>query len=223
MSSVGDEQEQSFDREWSDQQRLVRVLRKLPMSSVCDEQETRHGNVVNVKNVAIGFPFLWSILRGLAQMHSFDVTQKAKKGNTLKLGQVMGGREHLESLNKKFRLQFMEVGFRDWSYLVIQYMGSTADSTVWIANQDYPQYYYSTILNFTLDGFLVIHDGYGTFIQLNTEKPSMSSDTSATLEDSGNFVLKEGERILWQSSDHPTDTLLPGMKLRWFDLKSGQP
>ncbi|XVF86604.1 hypothetical protein PTKIN_Ptkin18bG0055700 [Pterospermum kingtungense] len=45
------------------------------------------------------------------------------------------------------------------------------------------------------------------------------SNTSAILEDSGNFVLhqlnSDGsiKQVLWQSFDHPTDTLLPGMKL----------
>ncbi|XP_019229501.1 PREDICTED: G-type lectin S-receptor-like serine/threonine-protein kinase At4g27290 isoform X2 [Nicotiana attenuata] len=39
----------------------------------------------------------------------------------------------------------------------------------------------------------------------------------AQLLDSGNLVVKEagGGNFLWQSFDHPTDTLLPGMKLGW--------
>jgi hypothetical protein len=49
----------------------------------------------------------------------------------------------------------------------------------------------------------------------------------AQLLDSGNLVLKDQnngtsrESYQWQSFDHPSDTLLPGMKLGW-DLKSGQ-
>lgn len=44
-------------------------------------------------------------------------------------------------------------------------------------------------------------------------------NTSATLLGSGNFVLRETNsigsagKLLWQSFDYPTDTLLPGMKL----------
>lgn len=49
----------------------------------------------------------------------------------------------------------------------------------------------------------------------------------AQLLDSGNLVLKDQnngtsrESYQWQSFDHPSDTLLPGMKLGW-DLNSGQ-
>ncbi|KAA8535058.1 hypothetical protein F0562_030061 [Nyssa sinensis] len=144
-------------------------------------------------------------------------------GNTLKPGHVMGMGEYLESFNKKFRLQFLKHSLSDYGCLVIQYMGRNAESTVWVANQLYPQYYYPSVLNFTLDRYLVIDDGYWSFVQLNIEQPGMSSDTSATLEDSGNFVLREGEQILWQSSDNPTNTLLPGMKLGLFDLNSRKP
>ena len=43
--------------------------------------------------------------------------------------------------------------------------------------------------------------------------------------DSGNLVMRDESYVgnssyIWQSFDHPTDTLLPGMKLEW-DLKTG--
>ncbi|XP_074291791.1 G-type lectin S-receptor-like serine/threonine-protein kinase CES101 isoform X2 [Silene latifolia] len=51
---------------------------------------------------------------------------------------------------------------------------------------------------------------------------------AATLTDAGNFVLREVlsdglavSKILWQSFDYPTDTLLPGMRLG-FDNKTGK-
>ncbi|KAK9281694.1 hypothetical protein L1049_004598 [Liquidambar formosana] len=53
-----------------------------------------------------------------------------------------------------------------------------------------------------------------------------ASNTSATLLDSGNFVLRElnsdgsVERVLWQSFDYPTHVLLPGMKLG-INFKTG--
>ncbi|MCD7468925.1 hypothetical protein HAX54_007479 [Datura stramonium] len=44
-------------------------------------------------------------------------------------------------------------------------------------------------------------------------------NSTAQLLDSGNLIVKEAVddtgNFLWQSFDHPTDTLLPGMKLGW--------
>jgi hypothetical protein len=46
---------------------------------------------------------------------------------------------------------------------------------------------------------------------------SSTTNITAILEDSGNFVLKDenssSQQFLWQSFDSPTDTFLPGMKL----------
>ncbi|KAI6697440.1 hypothetical protein NL676_017559 [Syzygium grande] len=50
-----------------------------------------------------------------------------------------------------------------------------------------------------------------TKIQLTDVRGSSSSTRLAKLLDSGNLVLMEGERILWQRFDYPTDTYLPGM------------
>jgi hypothetical protein len=58
----------------------------------------------------------------------------------------------------------------------------------------------------------IVHDG-GSPILLNANAAAPNSN--ATLEDDGNFIVREldSERVLWQSFDYPTRTLLPGMKL----------
>ncbi|KAF5938829.1 hypothetical protein HYC85_023088 [Camellia sinensis] len=59
---------------------------------------------------------------------------------------------------------------------------------------------------------------------LNISDQVAANNVTATLQDSGNFVLTDhenGDRILWESFDHPTDTLLPGMKLG-FSIATGQ-
>ncbi|KAL4565127.1 hypothetical protein LXL04_029212 [Taraxacum kok-saghyz] len=49
-----------------------------------------------------------------------------------------------------------------------------------------------------------------------------NSNMTATLEDDGNFRLinEIDKKVLWQSFDHPTNVLLPGMKLG-YDMKRG--
>ncbi|KAG6661039.1 hypothetical protein CIPAW_03G147400 [Carya illinoinensis] len=75
------------------------------------------------------------------------------------------------------------------------------------------------------DGLLKILHGGGSPIPLNANKTAPNS--IAVLENSGNFIVKELnpdrsiKRILWESFDYPTDTLLPGMKLG-MNTKTGK-
>ncbi|XP_062022001.1 G-type lectin S-receptor-like serine/threonine-protein kinase At1g11410 isoform X3 [Rosa rugosa] len=60
---------------------------------------------------------------------------------------------------------------------------------------------------------LIVNSGYVA---------TATTNTSATLLDTGNLVLKEADTgtIIWQSFDIPSDTYLPGMKLGLFGLNS---
>ncbi|KAI7988837.1 G-type lectin S-receptor-like serine/threonine-protein kinase [Camellia lanceoleosa] len=70
----------------------------------------------------------------------------------------------------------------------------------------------------------MLTDYNGTFITINAEEqPVPSNDTSATLLDTGNLVLRAGKHIVWQSFDYPSDTWLPGMKLGLFKSSRGRP
>ncbi|XP_028082265.1 G-type lectin S-receptor-like serine/threonine-protein kinase At1g67520 [Camellia sinensis] len=147
-------------------------------------------------------------------------------GDTLTVGQVMKDWDFLESSNKRFRLRFFSPeSSNDLRYLGIQFMngsdGSGQDKIVWIANRGKPL---RGTLNISHDGNLMLTDYNGTFITINAEeKPVPSNDTSATLLDTGNLVLRAGKHIVWQSFDYPSDTWLPGMKLGLFKSSKGQP
>nr|POF06595.1 g-type lectin s-receptor-like serine/threonine-protein kinase [Quercus suber] len=62
----------------------------------------------------------------------------------------------------------------------------------------------------------ISHSG-GSLVVSNSVQAA--NNASAMLLESGNFILREQNsdgstsQVLWQSFDHPTDTLLPGMKL----------
>ncbi|KAF8722377.1 hypothetical protein HU200_022486 [Digitaria exilis] len=57
-------------------------------------------------------------------------------------------------------------------------------------------------------------DGQLLWMARNLSASEISTG-EATLDDTGNFILRTSEGVvLWQSFDYPTDTLLPGMNLR---------
>ncbi|KAK9266031.1 hypothetical protein L1049_027264 [Liquidambar formosana] len=142
-------------------------------------------------------------------------------GDTLRAGEVMEDWKSLESSKQLFRLRFLSVNSN--RYLVIQYLPSIGTKVVWVANPQNPLNDSSGILIMAQDGNLVITDNRGISIPINSEQPAMSGNTSATLLDSGNLVLRAGEQIVWQSFNYPLDTFIPGMKLGLFDLKTGRP
>ncbi|XP_028082264.1 G-type lectin S-receptor-like serine/threonine-protein kinase At1g67520 [Camellia sinensis] len=150
-------------------------------------------------------------------------------GDTLTVGQVMKDWDFLESSNKRFRLLFFSPeSSNNLRYLGIQFMnfsdlidGREQDKMVWVANRGKPL---RGTLNISHDGNLMLTDYNGTFITINAEEqPVPSNDTSATLLDTGNLVLRAGKHIVWRSFDYPSDTWLPGMKLGLFKSSSGRP
>ncbi|KAL6338010.1 hypothetical protein AAG906_007825 [Vitis piasezkii] len=77
-------------------------------------------------------------------------------------------------------------------------------------------------LQFSENYWFLQRDFYSRLLQ-----PGIWQNSTATLLDSGNFVLEEFnsdgsvKEKLWESFDNPTDTLLPGMKLG-INLKTGR-
>ncbi|XP_058005479.1 G-type lectin S-receptor-like serine/threonine-protein kinase LECRK3 [Hevea brasiliensis] len=90
-------------------------------------------------------------------------------------------------------------------------VGIPHKTVVWTANRDDPPVHNATLLFSNTGEFIVL--------ALNQAMPTpvispSQSPSSASLFDSGNFVLYNSDRdIIWQSFDHPTDTLLPTQRL----------
>ncbi|GFS40950.1 hypothetical protein Acr_00g0071350 [Actinidia rufa] len=116
--------------------------------------------------------------------------------DTLTVGQTMRDWEFLESPNKLFRLLFSSPYVANVRYLGIQYMNDRLAGIkfVWVANIRIPLTGTSGILNITVDGNLVLTDSNGIFVTISAGQPAISNNTSATLHDSGNLVLRSGER-----------------------------
>ncbi|KAL9444259.1 hypothetical protein AB3S75_017442 [Citrus x aurantiifolia] len=140
--------------------------------------------------------------------------------DSLSVGQVIKRSETLVSSGKFFELGFFRPGQSRNYYVGIWYKNIPERAVVWVANRDQPLTSSSPVLTISSEGNLVIEDGRITYRV--SENVSSSQNTTATLLDSGNFVLRnEKLGLLWQSFDYPSHTFLPGMKLG-YSRKTGK-
>ncbi|CAL5014681.1 unnamed protein product [Urochloa decumbens] len=100
-------------------------------------------------------------------------------------------------------------------YLGIWFTASP-DAVCWVANRDTPLNSSSGVLVVSTGGSLRLLDGSGQTAWSSSNTTTGASNSSvAKLLDSGNLVVREQSSgsILWQSFDHPSNTLLDGMRL----------
>ncbi|XP_059629537.1 G-type lectin S-receptor-like serine/threonine-protein kinase LECRK1 [Cornus florida] len=84
-------------------------------------------------------------------------------------------------------------------------------TVVWTANRDDPPISTNATLTLTLDGKLILQQLLGGGQPFVNASQSVAS---TSILDSGNFVLYNSDsKIIWQSFDYPTNTLLPGQLL----------
>jgi len=84
-------------------------------------------------------------------------------------------------------------------------------TVVWTANRDTPTLSSKSMLNLTEQGLLLQNETGDSPINI-IDFVHSKSVSMACLQDSGNFVLyDEDSFVIWQSFDHPTDTILGGL------------
>ncbi|KAJ1379172.1 Tyrosine-protein kinase, catalytic domain [Sesbania bispinosa] len=120
--------------------------------------------------------------------------------------------EALSSSNGFFHLGFFTPQNSTFSYLGIWYMSKPP--VVWVANRDQPLNDSSGTVKISEDGNLVLMNGQKEILW-STNVSNISSNTTALLLDTGNLVLQESAtgKMVWQSFQHPCNTLLDKMKL----------
>ncbi|XP_076892552.1 G-type lectin S-receptor-like serine/threonine-protein kinase At4g27290 [Bidens hawaiensis] len=118
-----------------------------------------------------------------------------------------------------FELVFFRPGSSENRYLGIRYKKISERTVVWVANRDLPLLGGSRpVLKINDQGVLGLFDSSSL---IWSSSITTSGNTTARLLDNGNLVvIDQQERVLWQSFDDPTDTLLPGMKLGRDYLRS---
>ncbi|XP_042479592.1 G-type lectin S-receptor-like serine/threonine-protein kinase B120 [Macadamia integrifolia] len=161
-----------------------------------------------------------SVLLFLVFSLSFGNRGSEAKNTILQGGSLRDG-ENLVSANKVYELKFINLPNSQNRYLGIVHLGNDSRA-VWIANRENPLVDSSGILSINHEGNLVLTSGNGISTIINSEEPARGASTSATILDTGNLILKDGERIVWQSFDHPSHIFLPGMKLGLFNLQSNK-
>lgn len=143
--------------------------------------------------------------------------------DSINLPQSMSDGETLVSKGGNFELGFFSTSDSQKRYVGIWLKKVPVQTIVWVANGVNPINGSSGILTLNTTGNLVLTQN-GSLVW-RTISRKLAQNPVAVLLDSGNLVIRnEGEtnpeEYLWQSFDHPSNTLLPGMKVGW-NLRTG--
>lgn len=132
-----------------------------------------------------------------------------------KTQQIRDG-ETIKSAGRIFELGFFSPNNSVNRYVGIWYHKIPVQTVVWDANAENPLMHSSGVSTIGLNGNLVVFHGEENIHWLSNVSIT-SNNTSATLSDNGNLVLRDGHSglVLWQSFDHPSNTLLPGDETLW--------
>ncbi|KAJ0477767.1 putative non-specific serine/threonine protein kinase [Helianthus annuus] len=140
----------------------------------------------------------------------------------MKVGSQLDINDQLVSISGNFTLAFIKHSNK--FYVGIWYTDDAEQRKVWVANPKAPFVSRSTVLSIDPNtGNFIFTDADMTQLSITDIQAGPNPNVTATLEDNGNFRLinETNKRVLWQSFDHPTNVLLPGMKLG-YNTRTGQ-
>ncbi|XP_004487351.1 G-type lectin S-receptor-like serine/threonine-protein kinase At2g19130 [Cicer arietinum] len=141
--------------------------------------------------------------------------------------QSLSGDQTCISKGGIFELGFFKPGNSSNYYIGIWYKKVSQQTIVWVANRDNPVSDKDTAtLKISAGNLVLLNESSKQVWSTNMSFP-MSSSVVAILLDTGNLVLRNrlednASDPLWQSFDHPTDTWLPGGKIK-LDNKTKKP
>lgn len=137
--------------------------------------------------------------------------------DTISRVQSLSGSTTVVSKEGNFELGFFSPGNTGNLYVGIWFRTTSKKAVIWVANRDNPvTSATSAELKISEDGNLVLLNKFG--------EPKWSSNGTwnkprksivAVLLDNGNLILRDqgnSSDVIWQSFDHPTDTILSGQR-----------
>ncbi|KAM3390996.1 hypothetical protein ACQJBY_012567 [Aegilops geniculata] len=143
----------------------------------------------------------------------------SKSDDQLTQGKPLSRGDLLVSKDGVFALGFFSPANSNKSLYVGIWFYNIPESSraiVWVANRDNPATTASpATLAISVKSDLVLSDSEGRALWMTKNNITADEDTraSAVLLDTGNLVLRSPNgTVIWQSFDHPTDTILPGMR-----------
>eukprot|EP00261_Vitis_vinifera_P032788 XP_019074031.1 PREDICTED: G-type lectin S-receptor-like serine/threonine-protein kinase At1g11410 isoform X2 [Vitis vinifera] len=141
--------------------------------------------------------------------------------NTITPNQPFRDGDLLVSKQSRFALGFFSPRNSTLRYIGVWYNTIREQTVVWVLNRDHPINDSSGVLSINTSGNLLLHRGNTHVWSTNVSISSVNA-TVAQLLDTGNLVLiqNDDKRVVWQSFDHPTYTILPHMKLG-LDRRTG--
>ncbi|XP_074269997.1 G-type lectin S-receptor-like serine/threonine-protein kinase SD1-13 [Silene latifolia] len=155
-----------------------------------------------------------SPLRVLLLMSFLNITCNAS--DSINTTTFLKNEESIVSSNGTFRLAFFSLPNSTNRYVGIYYNKLPVMKVVWVANRNSPLNDSSGSFQISKDGNLQVLNGQKHMLwSSNVTNFQVATNMSkAQLLDSGNLVLFSSDNnIIWQSFDHPTNTLLPHMSL----------
>ncbi|KAG9159745.1 hypothetical protein Leryth_007761 [Lithospermum erythrorhizon] len=135
--------------------------------------------------------------------------------NTISSDHQIRDGQTIVSVNGVFELGFFSPNGSEARYVGIWYK-ELEKRVVWVANRERPLYDSSGILMIGNDGNLVAVDGGNITIWSTEVNTGAAENVVATLSDIGNLVLRENGLTgsqLWESFDHPSNAMIPGMRI----------
>ncbi|KAK9937433.1 hypothetical protein M0R45_014226 [Rubus argutus] len=138
-------------------------------------------------------------------------------------GKSVSGNLTLTSSLGAFSLLFFSPENSTKYFLGIQYNTFPETAIVWVANRESPLDSPGVFM-LGSDGNLVVLDEARKVVVWSSNVPvsaAAKNNTTGLLMDTGNLVLRFGVDALWESFDHPSDNMLPGIKIS-MNKRTGQ-